>query len=375
MKARVAAVLLAAVLAGCGQSPREWSEAELKQIESLWLGRLGPPPASDANPVADDPTAARLGEKFFFDPRFSRDGRIACATCHKPELAFTDGQARAQGLAQLRRNTPTLLGTAWSPWLFWDGRADSLWAQALVPLEHADEMGLPRARLARLLTGDYRDEYAAVFGAPPEGADAPTLLLVQFGRALEAYTRSLKPPPTRFDRYVESLRAGSGDADFGAAERRGLKLFLGKAQCLRCHSGPLFTNQGFHNTGLAPLPGEAFDPGRARGVEEALASAFNCRSQYSAAADKSCPQLQFVRRSGPELRGAFKTPGLRAVAQTAPYMHDGRFATLAEVLEHYNRAPGVEARFGHSELFPLGLSAAELLDLEAFLRSLSAAAS
>ncbi len=365
------------LLAACGDrsAPGEsWTAAERKLTDSLWLGRLGPPPASPANPVADNPAAAELGRKLFFDPRFSRNGKIACASCHRPELAFTDGKPRAEGLRKLGRNTPGLLGAAWSPWLFWDGRADSLWAQALVPLEHADEMGLPRSELAPVLLARYRGEYTVVFGALPPGADAATQMLVNFGRALEAYTRSLRPAAGRFDRYVEALRDDRDDKDaasFGATERRGLKLFLGKGQCLRCHSGPLLSNQGFHNTGLAPLKGEPFDPGRERGVEQALASAFNCRSQYSAAADKSCPQLNFVRSTGPELRGAFKTPSLRHAAQTAPYMHDGRFATLAEVLDHYNRAPGLDARFGHSELFPLGLSAGELLDLEAFLRSLS----
>ncbi len=376
-------MLLVPLLSACGkpESPGQanaeaWTEAERKLIESLWIGQLGTPPPSPGNPVADDPAAADFGRKLFFDPRLSRNGKIACATCHQPERFFTDGKPTAEGLGKLRRNVPGLVGSAWSPWLFWDGHTDSLWSQALLPLEHPDEMGLTRRVLAAFIAQHYLPEYLALFGPLPQGAAedrGQAQILVNIGRALEAFERTLRPMPTRFDRYAAALRDNdhASLSALSGQEQRGLKLFLGKAQCVRCHNGPLFTNQGFHNTGLAPLKGAAFDPGRAAGVAQALESAFNCRSLYSAAADKSCPQLQFARSSGPELVGAFKTPGLRGVAETAPYMHDGRFATLAEVLAHYQRAPGINPAFGHSELFPLDLSEQELASLEAFLRSLS----
>ena len=365
-------LLLASMLSACGQdSPApEWSTAELAQIDSLRISKLGRPPADPSNRYADDPRAAALGKKLFSDPRLSANGKIACATCHQPDKFFTDGLATSRGLGPTPRNAPSLLTAAWSPWLFWDGRADSLWAQATGPLQNSHEMGLTPAALARTLAIHYRDDYQTIFG--PLAAD-PRRVMTNAGKALAAYVRTLRPAPGRFDAYAESLQRKSRNADhvFGAQERLGLKLFLGRGQCLRCHHGPLFTNQGFHNTGLEALPGQMPDLGRVQGVKEALASEFNCRGPYSDAPKPQCPQLDYARVGTPELVGAFKAPSLRNVAETGPYMHDGRFATLREVIDHYNRAPGISTRSGHTEIFPLGFFAGELDALEMFLSTLS----
>lgn len=379
---RGAAALLSLALAACTPAPEpavpaaatEWSEAERARIATLSLARLPPVPADPGNRVADDPRAAALGAALFGDPRLSRNGRVACASCHDPARDFTDGRPRAQGLGPGRRHTPSLVGVAWSPWLFWDGRADSLWAQALGPLMHDQEQGLTPASLKALLEQHYRGPWEALFG-PLAGAE-PARVAVDTAKAIAAFERTLRPAPSRFDRYAEALERAPEDPATAAllapAERRGLRLFLGRGQCLRCHSGPLFSNQGFHNTGLPRLAGEPFDPGRAEGLPRVLASAHNCRGPHGDAPGSACPHLEYARVGADEWLGAFKTPGLRNVARTAPYLHDGRFATLAQLLDHYNRAPGVEPRDGHGELFPLGLSEAELSDLAAFLGSLSA---
>jgi cytochrome c peroxidase len=367
------ALALALTLAACGgaQPAASWSPAQRAQISSLSIERLAAPPPDPSNAVADHPAAAALGRRLFADARLSANGRISCASCHKPELAFTDGRATAQGLAGVRRNTPSLIGAAWSPWQFWDGRADSLWAQATGPLLHPAEMGMTARAVAAVAATGYAKEYRSVFGSDP-AADAQRTL-TGVAKALAAYVRTLRPAPARFDAFAEAVAAGRPEADalLEAQERDGLRLFLGKAQCLRCHHGPLLTNHGFHNTGLAPLPGQPPDLGRVLGVQEALASEFNCRGRYSDARDRKCPSLDYVRAGTPELVGAFKTPGLRAVAQTGPYMHDGRFATLHDVLDHYNRAPQLLREQGHTELFALALAPAELDAIEAFLRALS----
>lgn len=365
-------VALALVLSACAPQPAPWSASERAQIASLWIGALGAPPADPSNAHADDAAAAALGARFFSDARFSANGKISCANCHNPAQAFTDGRATSLGLHATRRNAPSLIGAAWSPWLFWDGRADSLWAQATGPLLHADEMGMSAARVASVVATSYGPEYRQVFGAAP-GSSAPALVLTNVAKALAAYVRTLRPAPTRFDAFAKALAAGDAGAGtvLTPAEQSGVHLFLGKAQCLRCHNGPLLSNHQFHNTGLAHLPGTPQDPGRALGVQLALASEFNCRGPYNDARERRCPSLDYVRAGTAELLGAFKTPSLRSVALTAPYMHDGRFATLHDVLDHYNRAPQVERAQGHTELRPLYLSAGELDALEAFLRTLS----
>jgi cytochrome c peroxidase len=297
-----------------------------------------------------------------------------------------------------------IAGTAYSPWLFWDGRKDSQWAQALGPLESPVEHGGSRTQYAHLIDQQYRAEYQAIFGPLPDLSDATrfpaqagpvadrdahaawndmapadqdavTRIYANMGKAIAAYERTIMPSPSRFDRYVEALLKSDMPAMRAALspdEVAGLRLFVGKAQCINCHNGPLFTNNDFHNTGVPAAPGLSEDTGRAQGVRQVLTDEFNCLSPYSDAAPEDCGELRFAKSDDHALERQFKPPSLRNVAERAPYMHAGQFGTLREVLEHYNRAPA--APTGHSELKPLNLSEQELGQLEAFLRSLSAEA-
>lgn len=378
-----------------------WTPAQVGLLRSLWLGSLPPPPADPGNAVADHPQAAELGRRLFFDRRLSGNGQVACATCHRPAQHFTDRLARSRGVGVTDRRSMSLIGAAYSPWLFWDGRKDSLWSQALGPLESPVEHGGTRTGLVRLvLHADYRDDYRALFGAPADfhdvkrfppaasplgdvsgraawramtaiNRDAVNRAFVNIGKSIAAYQRQLRPAPTPFDDYVAALLAGDRAAQRAAltdAQFDGLKLFIGKAQCVNCHNGPLFTNNDFHNTGVPAVAGALADPGRLRGSAEALVDPFNCFSAYSDAGQgRDCAELRFMR-SGPGLAGAFKTPSLRGAAARPPYMHAGQFADLGAVLEHYDRAPG--APLGRSELRPLRLSAAEKTRLIAFLHAL-----
>jgi cytochrome c peroxidase len=404
-------VLWLAFVSGCSESESSatqgagaggFTPAQLELLRSLSLASLGKVPEQPSNEVAADRRAARLGRHLFFDTGLSRDGTVACATCHIPALYFTDGKVVSTGLGRTSRNSPTVVAAAYSPWQFWDGRRDSLWAQALAPLEASDEMGHERLGVVRYVTQHprYREEYRALFGPLPEfgAAEFPDRAsphgdaaarqawfrlpkerqeqidraFSNVGKAIAAYERVLVPGRARFDRYVEALLAGDPEGAMrwlSEDEIAGLRLFVDSArtQCLRCHNGPLFTNQSFHHVATSrnsPLP----DLGRFLGIQSLLLDPFNCLGPYSDAPPESCQELRFLaRREVARERGAFKTPGLREVARTAPYFHDGSVKDLAGVMEHYRNPPPA----ANSELVPLELDDRELSQLVAFLDSLS----
>ena len=409
-KRTIAGGLAAVILLGVAwwqfgpRQPAAWSDADIDVLRSLSLANLPPLPADPSNAVADNEDAARFGHKLFFDTRLSANGGVSCATCHQPERRFSDGLPKGRGLGLSGRNTRSIVGTAYSPWLYWDGRRDSQWAQALSPLEDPAEHGGNRMAYVRFLGSEptYRAAYERLFGPltdfsdegrfPPAAApgDDPGLraawnsmsaedrhrvnvVFSNLGKVLAAYERRIMPGPSRFDDYVSALSAGDRDAAadlLSKEEVLGLQLFIGKARCTECHNGPLFTNHEFHNTGILSFPGELPDRGRIDGLEKVLADPFNCLGGYSDDPQRDCPELTYVRR-GIELLGATRTPSLRNLGATAPYAHKGQLATLADVLEQYNRH--CPAMIAHNEAEnPLGLSRRELRWLEAFLNSLDA---
>jgi cytochrome c peroxidase len=280
--------------------------------------------------IADTPNAARivLGEALFSDRRLSRDGSLSCSSCHDPALGFTDGVARGVGIAKVRlaRNTPHLWNLAWGESFFWDGRAASLEEQARGPIENPLEMAQDLVIASRAIATDLTARRLFAEAFPGEQGPAPDQIL----RALAAYERTLVSPSTRFDRWV----AGERDA-LVAGEREGFGLFVGKAGCAACHSGWAFTDRAYHDIGL---PGE--DRGRAAVIGLAATE------------------------------HAFRTPSLRELAWTGPYMHDGSLATLDAVLDHYEH--GIVARPSLSPDLPrVTLSPEEREALLAFLATLS----
>jgi cytochrome c peroxidase len=383
-------------------SPKPWTDDDMVTLQSLWIDSLPTPPADPSNAVADDPDAAIMGNRVFFDTRLSADGNVSCATCHQPDLGFTDGLKKGRGIGESGRNTRSMVGVAYSPWLYWDGRRDSLWSQALSPLEDPQEHGSNRMQIVRLVTTEaaYGDMYHSLFGQPPDFTDTtrfpvaaapvddPVLarawaavndadrqtvntVYANIGKTIAAFERTVLPPATRFDAYVRAVvhdDKEQQDALFSKDEILGLQLFIGEARCTECHNGPLFTNHEFHNTGVLTVPGELPDRGRIDGVRDVLGNEFNCRGDYSDDVDRHCDELTYVR-TGPELLGAMRTPSLRNISKTGPYMHKGQLATLAEVLQHYNRAPA--AMIGHNEVEPLGLTGPQLDRLDAFLQTLA----
>lgn len=384
-------------------TPKPWQPAEFDTLRSLSLYSLPPLMPDPSNAFADDPRAAALGHRLFFESRLSNNGAVSCATCHQPERRFTDGLAKGRGVGLSARNTKSIVGSAYSPWQYWDGRKDSQWSQALSPLEDANEHGGNRVRYARLLyrDSDYRAAYETLFGPLPDfsderayppdagpGAD-PALqaawhamlpadrakvdrVFANLGKALAAYERKLLPGESRFDRYVRALTDDDPltvPDQLSDEELLGLQLFIGDARCTECHNGPLLTNNEFHNTGALSFPGELPDKGRIEGVRKVRGDPFNCRGEYSDDPAQNCAELEFAR-TGVELLGAMRTPSLRNLGGTAPYLHKGQLNTLEEVLDHYNRAP--LAMIGHNEAEPLNLSGRQLRWLEAFLNTLDA---
>ncbi|MDP2316015.1 MAG: cytochrome c peroxidase [Pseudomonadota bacterium] len=399
--------------------PDGWTEQERAAI--LSLSPVPAPAPSPTNRVADDPAAAKLGEALFFDEGLSIDGQTSCGSCHLPKLHFSDGERVATALGTGTRNTPSVESVGWGTWYFWDGRIDSAWAQAAGPLLNPLEMGATPEHVQARVRAAYADEFAKVFGGV---AEEPTATLAQVGKALEAYERTLGPKPARFDRYAADLLAGTDSDVLSDQEKAGLRLFVGEASCTSCHHGPLFTDHSFHNLGLPAIPAGGIDPGRARGAGDVGVDPLNCRSGHAdragaaaatdtaapgaqldtaapgapggptaqadtarskdtaapapsgvSAADDPCPELRYLDASFPDWASAFKTPSLRNVAATAPYMHDGQLDSLGAVLQFYNTLPG-KPLVGHRELTlePLQLSSSELAALEAFLRTLTAEA-
>jgi cytochrome c peroxidase len=389
--------LLVALARVVGAGAQDTAEPVPAELLDLSLAALGPPPADPGNRWADDGLAASLGQRLFFDERLSSNGRVSCASCHDPRREFQDGLALGRGVGTTGRRTMPVTATAHSPFLFWDGRKDSLWSQALGPLESPVEHGGTRAQYAKAVARFYRDDYERAFGPLPDLRGVPdvaapvddpraraawdsmteaqraavTRVFVNMGKAIAAYERRLEFAPSRFDRFVsEWQRRGAMPRDIlTARELAGLELFRGKANCTQCHNGPLFTNNEFHNTGVPGRDGLPRDAGRLPAVAAVRSDEFNCRSRWSDAGPGECAELDFLPPAAASQAGAFKVPSLRNVAERAPYMHAGQFATLREVLRHYDQAPA--AGVGTTELAPLGLSEAELGALEAFLHTLS----
>lgn len=390
--------LLAPLMLGGGDGP-QFTAAEKAAIASLSLAGLPPLPPDTTNRVADLPAAQALGATLFFDHRLSGDGKVSCSTCHKIDRQFQDDLPRAKAAGTNNRRTMPLAGVAWSPWFFWDGRRDSLWSQAITPLEDKVEHAGNRTAYARFMFDNFHDRYERIFGpfpkldglpenASPLGTEAERAawagmteeqrhavdeVFANIGKAIGAFERSLTFPETRFDRFAKALSAGiepaAGD-DLTSEEKAGLKLFIGEAGCIRCHNGPRFSDGRFHNTGVPPVAGLPEDLGRQTGVVKVAADPFNCLGRFRDGPDSACAKLASMTRQGPELARAYKTPSLRGVADRPPYMHAGQIATLEEVIDHDARAPAPVT--GHNELDPLQLSQGERAALVSFLKTLSA---
>lgn len=409
-------------------------EATLASLRALSPDELPLPGPDASNAWADDADAAGFGQTLFFDTRFSgvlldgdndgtphalgrkgESGKVSCAGCHVPEDGFSDTrtihQQTSLGSGWGLRRAPSLLDVAQSSLLMWDGRRDSLFSQAFGPLESEVEMNSSRLFAAQRIFEHHRARYERIFGelpplddverfpvlsaletgciqldkdskcttkmrgSPGDGAefdgmtaadqDAVTRVWVNVGKALGAYQRLLACGPSRFDAWLHG-----DETALNRAEQRGAALFVGKARCVSCHSGPYLSDERFHNVGLQPTVVatvflDANDPGAQVGIEAVLADPLNVSGSFSDGDDGRLPE-----KIGEELLGAFRTPRLRCVSGRPSFMHTGQFLTLDEVVSFFDRGGDHFGFPGTSELRPLGLSARERADLTAFLTAL-----
>ncbi|MCK1505676.1 cytochrome c peroxidase [Bradyrhizobium sp. 18] len=358
-----------------------------EQAIVLSLSPLNLPRKDPTNELSGNELAISFGRSLFFDKRLSVSSTRACASCHDPNLSWTDGKAVPEGGS---RNTPSLWNVVYNRWYSWDGGADTLWAQATRPIENAKEMGLDRFALTKRIynNDDLRRGYETVHGKlrepvcasdpaitnetclDPERADA-TKILVNVAKSLAAYLETIISNSSAFDKFVEGLRTGNTGAvqSYPEAASRGLRVFL-RSNCHLCHSGPNFTDGEFHDIGVSPKDGTLpTDPGRFEGIHVLTESEFRSDGGYSAAAD---PKLRFIR-AGPDVWAQFKTPSLRNVVLSAPYMHNGQIATIDDVIDHYSNATSSTYRHVHLEstVKPLHLTSIDRSNLIAFLESLT----
>lgn len=424
------AILLgvAGALASCATNPLSGGEDGFSGEEwdrVLELEPLNVPVGeSPFNEYADNAGAAAFGHKLFFEKAFAsavrvegpsgavgESGAVACTTCHDPEGYFSDTRrtgGMSHGVSYTTRNSPSLVNVAYYYWFNWGGRADSLASQGGGTLETSTNSGSSRLLVAHVVYTKYKDVYEAIFGPldpaldpaapdaarfPPSGrpkasADAPdgpwemmadedrqaiNLLMANIGKSFEAYERQLISGSSPFSRYIEDPDANP----LPSAARRGLALFIGKAACNECHTGPVLSDNRFHNTGVAQAVVEhapEVDEGRFEDVPPLLRSQFNGAGRFSADPVAGAAKLASADPEDESTKGQFRTKSLLNVAETSPYFHNGSASTLEDAVRHYNvggDTPGSYAGLVDPKVRPLGLSDAEVSELVAFLQSLT----
>ena len=280
-------------------------------------------------PKDNQPTAEKisLGKQLYFDGRLSKDNTVSCASCHAPDKGFSNGERFATGVGGAKggRSAPSVINAAYYDQQFWDGRMNTLEEQALGPIQNPIEMAMTLDAVVLKLNqiDGYKQQFQKVFGTDVNSAG--------IAKAIAAYERTVLSGDAPFDKF----QAGDKKALSDEAQR-GMKLFFGKARCSACHTGPNFSDNGYHNLGVGM---DAKEPDIGREAVSKLVGD----------------------------RGAFKTPMLREIAKTAPYMHDGSLKTLADVIEHYNKA-GIANEWLDEEMVPLNLTATEKADLVTFMK-------
>jgi cytochrome c peroxidase len=393
-----------------------------ERLMALSPATLPPPPVDVTNAWADDPSAAALGHRLFFDPGFSgplldddndgsvgtlgvhgETGRVSCAGCHQPELGFLDGRSTRRQISLAsswtRRRTPSLLDASQGTLLTWDGRRDAAFNLVFGVIESPLELNSSRLFVAQQIAARYRAEYEAIFGplppslaayaslapadagctdlpedpvagrCPRPGHDDDDVIRVvaNMGKAIDAYQRNLACGSSRFDAWM------GGDAEaLDADEQAGAVLFV-RAGCDACHAGPFMTDQKFYNLGVARLESlfiEPYDdPGAARGLAEARDDRLSSRGMFS---DGDDGRLDAIPADTSALLGAFRTPSLRCAGMRPTFMHAGQLRSLEDVVAFFNRGGDGQYYLGTKDpaIVPLDFTSDERRQLVAFLRAL-----
>ncbi len=402
------------------RGPPSLSAEVRRQLSSLSPAQLPPPPADPTNRYADDPRAAALGKKLFFDTRFSgpllddanngapgtlglkgEPNKVACVSCHIPDAGFLDTRSPREqislGSSWTRRRAPSLLNVAEASFLMWDGRRDTAFSQPFTPIEDPIEFNSSRLYVAQQLARLYRGEFEAIFGPMPSIAAFPTLaasdagcadlpldaphgtctkpgsddegvtrIVVNMGKAIQAFTRKVSCGRSRFDRWMD------GDTEaLSAEEQAGAQLFVGKGACAACHTGPYLTDERFHNVGLAPqftfFIGTFDDPGASVGLAAMLTDPLNATGRFS---DGDDGRDKILPADLSTLLGAFKTPSLRCVNMRPSFTHTGQYRSLEDLVLFFDKGGHPAGYLGASENVARNLTTDERAALVSFLRAL-----
>lgn len=350
------------------------SEKSLIAVFGPWPKELPPDPG---NELSGQLWAESLGQRLFHEPALSGDGKITCANCHQATKGFTDGLAIAEGASTHVRNTQGLLDIGMQRWFGWDGGADSLWAASLRPMLSDIEMNGDFTTISKRLR---KEQYIA-----DAIAQAPTPIALEeldneafavlLGKAIAAYTRTLVSGQTPFDQYRLAVLNDDweGQKKYPQAAIRGLKIFLGEANCHVCHFGPNFSNGEFHDTGRPFFTGVGqVDPGRYTGIQRVKKDVFNLTGRYNGTQAATEIRKTKTVTLGQVNFGQWRTPTLRHLTLTAPYTHDGSLSTLRDVVDSYaDINPERLHAQGESLLKPLNLNNDEREDLVRFLETLT----
>ena len=374
-----------------------WSKDERMRLQRFSFDSLESP-TDPSNKYLNNPKAIEFGKSLFSDKRMSSNGEIACSSCHIKEYSFTDNRKLSIGLREGFRNTSTLLNSGYQHWFFADGAKDSLWSQALSSIENPDEQNFSRLEVMRLIAKDknYRSQYIKIFKNPlPNDSELQSLpskagpnaalkdlitwkkltkqqrhetniVFTNIGKAIASFVATIESPRTRFDSFIEDIQKNSTSNILNKSEQRGLRLFLSQESgCANCHSGPLFSNKTFHNVATG-IPGK--DNGRSEIIESLVRDKFNCLGKYSDAKKEECVELNFINRDKHQLAGSYKTSMLRGISGSAPYMHDGRFDNLFDLIRHYESSSQIKP--STTDLTPIKLNDQQRQDLVNFLLTL-----
>lgn len=341
-----------------------------------------------SNRVSGKTDAITFGERLFFEPRLSATGQVSCATCHDPAKHWTDGRKLGVALAEVDRNTPSVADVRYHRWFGWDGANDNLWSQSMRPLLDPREMGASERHVAQLVRGDadLSCRYQQAFGHAPKADDEA--LMVDIGKALAAFQETLVTGRAPFDDFRDAVARNDWHAAraYPASAMNGARIFMGKGNCSLCHFGPAFTNGEFHEIGIPIVKASGgVDWGRYQGIKFLRASRFNLLGAYNDDPKAATGQSTRFVDLAPQTFEQFKAPGLRNVARTAPYMHNGHLKTLRDVVKHYSEIDVSLLHQAHiyagdvyaeavptdTVLQPLKLNEREISEMVAFLESLN----
>jgi len=368
-------VMAAAGVSGCNSDPDADfpTDAELVLISGLKKVRTYPRVTS--NKYASDAAAAALGAEWFAERGFS-PCNLTCSDCHPPPTFVFSGPARGRGCTgETKRNIKSLTNVGFVGWLYWDGRKDSLWAHASFPLVNAIEMESTPAIVRQVFTDKYADRYAALFGKRPDEETDDNRILANFGKAIEAYLRRDSmhvdaPFDDRLDRFIAAARDGNPkSSDFYDP----MLAFVRKGRCIICHKGPMLSDGDFHNLGVRETVEE--DLGRKLGIDLLRSDPLTQVSVYSDDTTSGAARLQnALALPDSETVGVFRTPSLRNVELSAPYLHTGALKTLEEVVDFYDRGGDPDGFSGKraETIIPLRLSAKHKAALVELMKSLTA---